>query len=109
MAFNYKKLLEQVTEYHADPLTLLSQAEEVRRIALEVGAISEKVHMRMPDGTVEVLERTPQTALQAVKCKFEVLQWLQSRADLEVTEDTTCQLIVPGLDLSRPEEMRRYG
>src|SRR5574338_147424 len=106
MAFNYKQLLSQVTEYHADPLTLLSQAEEIRKVALEEGAISEKVHMRMEGGTVEVLERTPQTALQAVKCKFEILTWLQARADLETTEDTTCQLIVPGLDLNRPEEMK---
>lgn len=109
MSFNYRQLLSQVTEYNADPLTLLSQAEEIRKVALLDGAISEKVHMRMDTGTVEVLERTPQTALQAVKCKFEILTWLQARADLETTEDTACQLIVPGLDLTQPQEMQRYG
>lgn len=109
MTFNYRQLLSQVTEYNADPLTLLSQAEEIRKVALSDGAISEKVHMAMESGVVEVLERTPQTALQAVKCKFEIVQWLQKRADLETTEDTTCQLIVPGLDLTQPQEMHRYG
>lgn len=107
MTFNYKQLLSQVTEYHSDPLTILSQVEEVRRLALEEGVLSDKVHQK--EGVVECNERNPGTAVAALKLKFDILKWLVERADREVIEDVSCQLIVPGLDLTRPEEMKRYG
>ena len=109
MKMNYTEMLARVTKYRADPESIMKDAEDIRRRTLDEGLVSEKVHMRLEDGTVGVLERDPATALGAVRLKLEVLKWLQARADEEQTDNTECVLIVPGLNLNYMGDMKVYG
>lgn len=107
LMFNYKALLSQVTEFSAHPLQLLEQAETIREEALSNGVVSGKVSAK--DGVLEVTERNAATALSAVRLKFDIIKWVVSQAEVHKEENTECRLIVTGLDINPPAEVKRYG
>lgn len=107
MKINYSRMLAKLTEFEADPLQLLEQAEELRRLVISDGVVSEKVSVK--DGVLEVTERNAATAIQAVRLKFDIIKWVVSQAEAHTEENTECRLIVTGLDMSTPTEVKKYG
>ena len=107
MGFNYKAMLSRVTEFGGDPLQLMEKAEAIRVAALCDGVASDKVSVK--DGIMEVVERNPATALQAVRLMFDITKWLTMQAEANSEESTECRLVITGLDMTPPKEIQRYG
>jgi hypothetical protein len=80
-----KSLLDRVGEYRADYQDILDQLEQLRQQCV-AGMSSEKVHMKMDDGFVSVVEVFPQVALGAIMGKLAVLKELTRIASLEETD-----------------------
>jgi hypothetical protein len=58
---------------------------------------------------LEVNERNPQTALAAVRLKFDLTKWLTVQTEANQEENTECRLVITGLDMTPPKEIQRYG
>lgn len=106
MDINYNQILARLTEFEADPLQLLEQAEELRRQAISDGVVSDKVHQK--EGVVECTERNAATAIQAVRLKFDIIKWVVSQAEAHYEENIECRLIVTGVDMTTPTEVKKY-
>ena len=104
---NYKAMLSRLSEFGADPLQLIEQAEEIRVASLIDGIESDKIHQK--EGVLTCVERNPATALQAVRLKHDIIKWLTAQAEANSEDNTECRLIVTGLDMTPPSEMQRYG
>lgn len=107
MGYNYKAMLQRVTEFGGDPLQLMEKAEAIRVAALQDGVVSDKVSVK--DGVLEVNERNPATALQAVRLMFDITKWVVLQAEANQEENTECRLVITGLDMTPPKEIQRYG
>lgn len=75
-----KRLIESIAEYKADLPDILSQLEEIRQLCID-GVYQEKVSVK--DGVLEVRERYPQVALQAVMGKLAVYKEISRLSELE--------------------------
>jgi hypothetical protein len=78
-----KRLIESVAEYKADLPDILAQLEEIRQLCLE-GIPQEKLSVK--DGVLELIERYPQVALQAVMGKLAVYKEISRLSEMETVD-----------------------
>jgi hypothetical protein len=77
----YNNILQRLNEFNADPVSLLVEANEVYKATMQDGYINQKVAGR---DMIELLERVPAVAVQAINLKLQVVKWLVEQADKEV-------------------------
>lgn len=94
MTINPRQVLKRLQEYKCDPESLLVQAETVYNMCLVEGILTEKVAGK---DKIELLERLPAVAVQAINTKLAVVKWLveqaEKEADISVSEPLTINVV----------------
>lgn len=91
-----KRLIDSVGEHSADLPDILRQLEEIRAACME-GIGQEKVSVK--DGVLEVTERYPQVALQAVMGKLAVYKEISRLAEMQqVDTNVTVSINIGSLE-----------
>lgn len=100
----YESLYQQAVSdkrLRADPISCLEDLQKALDMVLD-GYVLERIS---PKGQlIEVTEKHPDVVPKIIKAKMDVIESLKALEG----ENVTCQLIVTGLDISKPSEMSLY-
>ena len=82
-----KKYLDQLSEFNADPLILLTELDKIRTMCIE-GYTTERA---TPKGVMEVHEKDLRTAVAAIKQTQDLLELMMKTAGTELGDDRDYQ------------------